>query len=176
METYETLKAAQQEAREDGSVQAVIEIEHADKGRCYIAAKCDIERLRKALKQRPIEDIDELVTEHPRRPQVITDEAQVELGEIRALRGEAGRCEDTDYARTTRLRVDADERQEQWEEDYPRAAAYLQAKSYAHASNYRKVAAGKRAMAAIEDGEDYEAAVEQMETAWREHCKNKQWA
>jgi len=51
---------------------------------------------------------------------------------------------------------------------YPGAAAYAKAIAYHESANYRKVAAGKQAMDAIERGADPVEAVTAMERDWAE--------
>lgn len=58
---------------------------------------------------------------------------------------------------------------------YPRAAAYLKAESFENASNYAKAAAGKRAKERIINGEDYCAAIADMESEWEKHCEEHIW-
>ncbi len=49
---------------------------------------------------------------------------------------------------------------------YPRAAAYLKAEAWARGAHYAKVAAGKAALEKIIQGEDFAAALAEMEAAW----------
>lgn len=58
---------------------------------------------------------------------------------------------------------------------YPRAAAYLKAESYEFASNAVKSAAGKKAEERIINGEDYAAAIRDMETEWADYCTAHIW-
>lgn len=54
---------------------------------------------------------------------------------------------------------------------YPREAAYLTADEWSAAAHYMKAAAGKRAKERILNGEDYDAALADMEAEWSEYCK-----
>ena len=58
---------------------------------------------------------------------------------------------------------------------YPRAAAYLRAEAYAYASHYAKSGAGKKALERIINGDDYDAAIADMEAEWQEHCNGHIW-
>jgi hypothetical protein len=49
---------------------------------------------------------------------------------------------------------------------YPRAAAYRKADYYAHSHNPAKAEAGRKAMAAIMAGENYDIAIIQMQQEW----------
>lgn len=55
---------------------------------------------------------------------------------------------------------------ESLKKQYPRAAAYLKAESYSRASNYMKVAAGRKALERITNGEDHEVVIADMEAEW----------
>lgn len=56
-------------------------------------------------------------------------------------------------------------------EQYPREAAYLRAYDWSTAAHYIKAAAGKRAKERILNGEDYDAALADMEAEWDAYCK-----
>ena len=58
---------------------------------------------------------------------------------------------------------------------YPRAAAYFKAKDYAEAANEAKVAAGKKAIEKIINGEDYEEALKTMEAEWSSYFDAHMW-
>lgn len=58
---------------------------------------------------------------------------------------------------------------------YPRAAAYLKAEAWARGAHYAKVAAGKAALEKIIQGEDFAAALAEMEAAWAAHCDEHAW-
>lgn len=49
---------------------------------------------------------------------------------------------------------------------YPRATAYLKAKSYLYAHNYQKSAAGEKALARIINSENHETVIAEMEAEW----------
>lgn len=55
---------------------------------------------------------------------------------------------------------------------YPRAAAYHTAKSYSLADHYMKSTLGKEAVDQIINGEDFEAAISEMKTAWTNYCED----
>ena len=55
---------------------------------------------------------------------------------------------------------------------YPRAAAYLDAKGYANATHDVKCSCGKTALEKIINGDDYAAAIAEMETEWNNYCKD----
>ena len=59
--------------------------------------------------------------------------------------------------------------------EYPVAAAYLKALSYSMATNDMKAAAGKTAIDAILSGADPAAAIQEMESAWGNHCMDHVW-
>lgn len=56
-------------------------------------------------------------------------------------------------------------------EQYPREAAYLRAHEWSAAAHFVKAAAGKRAKERILNGEDYDAALADMEAEWDAYCK-----
>lgn len=58
---------------------------------------------------------------------------------------------------------------------YPVAAAYLKAEAYSHAANAAKAAAGRKAVEAIINGEDAEAAIAAMEESWSNYCSERIW-
>lgn len=58
---------------------------------------------------------------------------------------------------------------------YPRAKAYLEASDYANAEHYVKAGAGKKAMEAIINGEDYEQAINNMKAEWAEYTTEHMW-
>lgn len=58
---------------------------------------------------------------------------------------------------------------------YPRAAAYIKARKYAQSANYVKSAAGAAAAERIVNGEDYGAAISEMEGQWTAYCEGRAW-
>lgn len=58
---------------------------------------------------------------------------------------------------------------------YPRAAAYIKAENWKCASNYAQVAAGKKALERIINGENHEQALADMEAEWSAHCQEHMW-
>ena len=58
---------------------------------------------------------------------------------------------------------------------YPRAKAYLDAEDFAASDNDAKAAVGRKALAAIIGGEDYERAISSMEAAWKGHIADHVW-
>ena len=58
---------------------------------------------------------------------------------------------------------------------YPKAAAYLKAEEWSRAANYAKSAAGKNAADKILAGEDYNAAISEMEEKWSAYCAEHLW-
>lgn len=55
---------------------------------------------------------------------------------------------------------------ESMKKQYPRAAAYLRAEGYSLAANYAKVAAGRKALEKIINGDDPEITIKEMENEW----------
>ncbi len=53
---------------------------------------------------------------------------------------------------------------------YPRAAAYIKADAWACAEHYAKAAAGRKALERIIQGDDYAAALADMEAEWAAYC------
>ena len=51
--------------------------------------------------------------------------------------------------------------------EFPRAAAYLEAESFCYSADYKKSILGKEAMEKIRLGEDCDAALSEMATAWK---------
>lgn len=58
---------------------------------------------------------------------------------------------------------------------YPKAVAYLEAEGYSKCENIAKSRAGKTAVKKILDGEDYNAAIAEMEDAWTKYCMDHAW-
>lgn len=58
---------------------------------------------------------------------------------------------------------------------YPRAKAYLTARDYATSENDAKSAAGRKALEAIINGEDYELTLSVMEAEWNDHVTSHIW-
>lgn len=58
---------------------------------------------------------------------------------------------------------------------YPRAAAYIKSRAYSRAAHHAKSSAGAAAVEKILDGEDYTAAINEMETAWKQYCDDHIW-
>lgn len=58
---------------------------------------------------------------------------------------------------------------------YPRAVAYLMADGYSNAANDSKVSAGEKAVKRIVNGEDYTAAIADMEAEWKASCAEHVW-
>ena len=58
---------------------------------------------------------------------------------------------------------------------YPCAKAYLDAQEFAASENDTKSAAGKKALDAIINGENYEQAIAAMNSDWATHCKSRLW-
>ena len=58
---------------------------------------------------------------------------------------------------------------------YPRAKAYLNAQDFAASANDAKAAAGRKALEAIINGEDYARAVSTMEAEWKSHVASHIW-
>jgi len=58
---------------------------------------------------------------------------------------------------------------------YPRAAAYLKAYRWTLASHYAKAAAGRKALEAIINGDDYNKALTDMDAEWSAHCQAHVW-
>lgn len=59
---------------------------------------------------------------------------------------------------------------------YPRAKAYLEASDYSNAEHYVKANAGKKALEAIINGEDYEQAIDIMKAEWDEYTAEHMWS
>lgn len=58
---------------------------------------------------------------------------------------------------------------------YPRAKAYLDAQDFAASENDAKSAAGMKALEAIINGENYEQAIETMNSEWAAYCESHLW-
>ena len=58
---------------------------------------------------------------------------------------------------------------------YPRAKAYLDASAYADAAHDAKAAAGRKALDAIINGEDYAQAIAAMEAEWSDYTFAHMW-
>lgn len=58
---------------------------------------------------------------------------------------------------------------------YPKAVAYLNAREYSRSENIAKTGAGEVAVRKILDGEDYNAAITEMEAAWAKYCMDHAW-
>ena len=60
-------------------------------------------------------------------------------------------------------------------DQYPKAVAYIKAREYSRSENIAKASAGEAAVRKIIDGEDYNAAVTEMEAAWAKYCMDHAW-
>lgn len=58
---------------------------------------------------------------------------------------------------------------------YPKAVAYLKADEWSKAENYAKRAAGQAAVDKILAGDDYNAAMTEMEEKWSAYCLAHMW-
>lgn len=58
---------------------------------------------------------------------------------------------------------------------YPRAKAYLDAQDFAESDNDAKAAAGRKALEAIINGENYEQAIHTMNSEWAAYCESHLW-
>lgn len=58
---------------------------------------------------------------------------------------------------------------------YPRAKAYLDAEDFSASTNDAKAAAGKKALEAIINGENYKQAIDTMNSEWSTYCKKHIW-
>ena len=87
METYASLGEARKAAAQRTDVHAIIEIEHATEGACYICARGPMARLRMALADQPMPEIARLISEH--KPK---SEAEYAAERERHLRDDC-RCE-----------------------------------------------------------------------------------
>ena len=58
---------------------------------------------------------------------------------------------------------------------YPRAKAYLDAEDFSASTNDAKAAAGRNALEAIINGENYEQAIDTMNSEWSAYCKKHIW-
>lgn len=60
-------------------------------------------------------------------------------------------------------------------EKYPRAAAYIKARSWDDCSGDAKSSAGRRAAERIINGEDYTKVIAEMEKEWADYCGKHVW-
>ncbi len=60
---------------------------------------------------------------------------------------------------------------EEVKKEYPRAAAYIRADQWSYSSHYYKSSCGNRAKEAILNGDNYEDAIADMETAWKKYTE-----
>lgn len=60
-------------------------------------------------------------------------------------------------------------------EKYPRAAAYVKAYNWTLASHFVKCGAGRKALERIINGEDYSAAIRDMEKEFSDYCNEHIW-
>lgn len=58
---------------------------------------------------------------------------------------------------------------------YPKAVAYINARTYSRSENIAKANAGEVAVRKILGGEDYNAAIAEMEAAWAKYCTDHAW-
>lgn len=58
---------------------------------------------------------------------------------------------------------------------YPKAVAYINARTYSRSENIAKANAGEVAVRKILGGEDYNAAIAEMEAAWAKYCMDHAW-
>ncbi len=60
-------------------------------------------------------------------------------------------------------------------DQYPKAVAYIKAREYSRSENIAKASAGEVAVRKILNGEDYNAAIAEMEAAWTKYCMDHAW-
>lgn len=60
-------------------------------------------------------------------------------------------------------------------DQYPKAVAYIKAREYSRSENIAKASAGEVAARKILSGEDYNAAIAEMEAAWAKYCMDHAW-
>ena len=60
-------------------------------------------------------------------------------------------------------------------DQYPKAVAYINAREYSRSENIAKASAGEVAVRKILAGEDYNAAIAEMEAAWAKYCMDHAW-
>lgn len=60
-------------------------------------------------------------------------------------------------------------------DQYPKAVAYINAREYSRSGNIAKARAGEVAVQKILAGEDYNAAITEMEAAWTKYCMDHAW-
>ena len=58
---------------------------------------------------------------------------------------------------------------------YPRAKAFLEAQNFAESDNDAKATAGRKALEAIINGENYEQAIHTMNSEWAAYCESHLW-
>ena len=58
---------------------------------------------------------------------------------------------------------------------YPKAVAYLNAREYSRSENIAKASFGEVAVRKILNGEDCNAAIAEMESAWSKYCMDHAW-
>jgi len=78
MDTYNTLDQAR--VAKGSVATCILEIEHRDKGICYIGSKAPMALMQAALKAKPMPEIVRVIAEHDRRTneQVASDNARLE--------------------------------------------------------------------------------------------------
>jgi len=64
MTTYQTLSEARAAAVTTAKAWAIIEIDHATDGHCYIVGLCGASNLRRALARNPMPEIKEVIGDH----------------------------------------------------------------------------------------------------------------
>ncbi len=89
---------------------------------------------------------------------------------IGRLRDRAEALADTDPDESRRARDNAARRLAEWRETYPAIAARSDARGYSDAANYVKGAAGRKALARLDAGEDYIQVIGDMEAEWHAYC------
>lgn len=58
---------------------------------------------------------------------------------------------------------------------YPRAAAYITAEGWTYSTHFVKSSAGRKALERIINGEDYEAALRDMDKEFSDYCDEHMW-
>jgi len=91
MTTHETLEQARDAAASVAAAAAIIEIDHATQGRCYIVAKCGADALGKALVARPMPAILSVIGDHD----ILTDaDRAARTAEWLRTETRCGRCKE----------------------------------------------------------------------------------
>jgi len=190
MNSFKTIESAREHAKDNPKAVYIVEIEPGlENINPYICVSVDGDALRTALAQKPMPEINRVIRTvvDLRLEKMAADEAKLLCNAPGLKELEAAYNDIERYHREFDAMMENESNDginppkpitanpQELAKKYPIAAAYLKAERWELASHYAKSSAGKRAKEKIANGEDYNAALAEMEQEWSEHTRAHAW-